>query len=174
MILINMILLSPYQCLTLSKSSKPEGLDTSSLHCLITVGGSMPKSLVNDLRDALPGTYISQIYGQTELCGAITRFETRKVDDRLLLHYKHNSVGRAMPGFWYKRSETKQIFQVVDTVTEKIVGPNEPGELRIKSGCVMNGYLNRDSSEAFDQSGWLRTGDVVYYDEFQCFTSWTE
>jgi 4-coumarate--CoA ligase len=33
----------------------------------------------------------------------------------------------------------------------------------------MNGYFNADSSESFDEDGWLKTGDIVYYDEDYCF-----
>lgn len=33
----------------------------------------------------------------------------------------------------------------------------------------MNGYHNQDSSDQFDKDGWLKTGDVVYYDEDFCF-----
>lgn len=34
---------------------------------------------------------------------------------------------------------------------------------------VMNGYYGRDSSESFDADDWLRTGDLVYYDEERFF-----
>lgn len=33
----------------------------------------------------------------------------------------------------------------------------------------MNGYYNQDSSGSFDKDGWLKTGDMVYYDEDYCF-----
>lgn len=33
----------------------------------------------------------------------------------------------------------------------------------------MNGYYNLDSSDCFDSEGWLKTGDIVYYDEDYCF-----
>ena len=58
---------------------------------------------------------------------------------------------------------------MVDTDTEKTVGFNQPGELRVKSTFVMNGYYNKYCSDTFDEDGWLKTGDIVYYDEDFCF-----
>ena len=57
----------------------------------------------------------------------------------------------------------------MDTATGKTVGFKQRGELRIKSKFIMNGYYNRDSSDTFDLDGWLKTGDIVYYDEDFCF-----
>lgn len=60
-------------------------------------------------------------------------------------------------------------FQLVDLGNEEEVdGPHKKGELRIKSPLQMNGYYNKDSSESFDADGWLKTGDVAYYDEDHC------
>lgn len=59
--------------------------------------------------------------------------------------------------------------QVVDLQTEEPLGFNKWGELLVKGDYLMNGYYNLDSSSAFDKEGWLRTGDVVYYDEDFCF-----
>ncbi|KAL3919452.1 MAG: hypothetical protein SGILL_003748 [Bacillariaceae sp.] len=49
----------------------------------------------------------------------------------------------------------------------KTLGPNEPGELCIKGPQVMMGYLDDPDKtrECLSSSGWLRTGDVAYYDE---------
>lgn len=97
-----MAFLSPFQCLEFSKSVRPNGVDISSLHALATGGGPISENLIHNLRDILPGTFIMQVYGQTEVCGASILFQTRRIDDQLLLHYKPKSVGRPMPGFWFK------------------------------------------------------------------------
>lgn len=39
----------------------------------------------------------------------------------------------------------------------------------MKSRIMLNGYYNRDPSESFDSDGWLKTGDIVYFDEDLCF-----
>ncbi|KAJ3616716.1 hypothetical protein MTP99_014111 [Tenebrio molitor] len=82
------------------------------------------------------------------------------VTDTLSLHYKPSSCGRPINGIWYK---------IVDPETEEILGPNQQGELRVKTRFVMNGYFNLDSSDSFDRNGWLKTGDIVYYDQDRCF-----
>lgn len=65
-----------------------------------------------------------------------------------------------MPGFDYK---------IVDVETGKRLGPGQPGELRVRSKYTMNGYYEMDSSSCFDEEGFLKTGDVVYYDDEFCF-----
>lgn len=58
---------------------------------------------------------------------------------------------------------------MVHLETEELLGPFQEGELRIKGKLQMTGYYNLDSSEAWDSEGWLKTGDIAYYDEDQCF-----
>lgn len=52
--------------------------------------------------------------------------------------------------------------------TEEAVGPHVRGELRIKTSLEMNGYYNSNSSDSWDENGWLCTGDVAFYDEDHC------
>lgn len=49
--------------------------------------------------------------------------------------------------------------------------PNKRGELLIKTKRIMKCYLNDEEAtkNAYDSDGFLRTGDVVYYDEDYCF-----
>lgn len=51
------------------------------------------------------------------------------------------------------------------------MGPNEHGELRIKSKCLLKTYYKNEEefTKQFDEEGFLLTGDVAYYDEDYCF-----
>lgn len=57
----------------------------------------------------------------------------------------------------------------MDINTGKCLGFNRQGELRLKSPYLMSGYHNKDQIGAFDEDGWLMTGDIVYLDEDFCF-----
>lgn len=52
------------------------------------------------------------------------------------------------------------LLQVVDIKTGKELGPNENGEIWVKSVTNMVGYLNRPQATAdtIDKDGWLHTG----------------
>ncbi|KAL1517919.1 hypothetical protein ABEB36_001619 [Hypothenemus hampei] len=141
-------------------STRPEGLDTSCFRTVTTGGSPFPQEQLFTLRNMLPGTFVFQCYGCTEVAGPLTLFNLNRVNDRILLNQQPNSCGRPVPGFTYK---------VVNVDTGEACGVNEKGELRIKSEFCLNGYYNQDSTSAFDEEGWLRTGDVVYFDKDFCY-----
>ncbi|KPI96573.1 Luciferin 4-monooxygenase [Papilio xuthus] len=57
------------------------------------------------------------------------------------------------------------IQAIVDVETRKPLGPYESGEICFKSPSAMKGYIGRDKSEDFDDEGFLKTGDIGYYDD---------
>ncbi|XP_023311204.1 luciferin 4-monooxygenase-like isoform X8 [Anoplophora glabripennis] len=60
-------------------------------------------------------------------------------------------------------------YKIVDPVTEKTLAANERGEFRYKTAYQMNGYHKIDSSSAYDSEGFIKSGDIAYYDEEDCF-----
>ena len=59
------------------------------------------------------------------------------------------------------------LLQVVDPNTNKLCGKDEIGEICAKTDFMMMGYLNREEAnkEVFDSEGFIRTGDLGYYDD---------
>lgn len=57
--------------------------------------------------------------------------------------------------------------KVVDLDTQEVLGPYQSGELVVTGPQVMKGYHNNQKAteEIIDSQGWLRTGDVAYYDD---------
>lgn len=149
------VFLTPFQVTELVKCGKPKDASCDTLVRISTGGAALSKKYVFALQEILPETDIVPTYGQTEV-GVLTSFQLHNKTQRELYKRNPEIVGLPMRGIWYK---------VVDPETEEILGPNQPGELRVKAKTVMNGYYNRDFSNRYDKDNWFRTGDVVMYDE---------
>lgn len=124
--------------------------DTSSLMYLGGGGAQLQPDLVGKIdskvETARPGTG----YGMTETCGGIT-----SISDDFFIDRPH-SAGLAMPNFEVK---------VVDA-DGKGLPQGEVGELWVRGGSVIKGYLNRPEATAETiTDGWLHTGDIVRLDE---------
>lgn len=91
----------------------------------------------------------TQGYGCTEITGVATAMHPG--DDA-------STVGHLVSGVQLK---------VVDLVDGHLLGPGETGELYLKTPSAMLGYVNNEEAtkEAFDEDGWIRSGDTGYYDE---------
>ena len=57
--------------------------------------------------------------------------------------------------------------KIVNEETNEPCGPNEIGEITVKSPITMKSYLNRPEANVkfFDQDGFVQTGDLGSYDE---------
>lgn len=58
---------------------------------------------------------------------------------------------------------------MVNLETGKRCGFNQPGELFLKGTKIFSSFYNKDCSKSFDNEGFFRTGDLVYFDEDFCF-----
>lgn len=135
-------------------------INTTTLKFILLGGAPITAAQVKNVNKALPNMIIAQTYGLTEACGSVTLHSMKTPRDLLSLMSKPGSAGILRTGFQAK---------IVNPDTEALLGPNQVGEMRLKSESLFSGYYNADSSDAFDEDGWFKTGDLMYYDDDQHF-----
>jgi len=132
----------------LAKHPMVDNYDLSSLKCIISAAAPLGINTENVVKKRL-GCNVKQAWGMSELSplGLFTP------DSNI----KPASVGLIVSSTYGK---------IIDG-SGKSLGPNEDGELCMKGPQVMLGYLDDPdkTAECLSDSGWLRTGDVAYYDE---------
>jgi 4-coumarate--CoA ligase len=153
---INCIFMVPPLMVFVAKSPLVLKYDLSSLRMLHSGAAPLSKEVEDAVRARLPNLEsIRQGYGMSETTLGVL---SQSASDKL----KPGSVGAVVRGISVK---------VVDPETGKILGPNQRGELCFKGTQIMMGYIGdgKETSLAFDADGYLRTGDVGFYDEDQQF-----
>lgn len=156
---VNTAFFAPCQIIDMIES-KPKDAIVSHLKDILTAGSNISEDQICNAQKAFPNTNIIQGCGQTEVSGFYTIFRRDEPEDLKLMKRKPKSCGKVIPGFTYK---------IVDPETEAILGANKCGELRVKSDTLLKGYYNLECSDIYDSEGFLKTGDVMYYDEDLCF-----
>lgn len=149
---VNNIPAVPPVILGLVKYCKPGG-DLSSLKRVGSGAAPLSKELSDEFRRKFPWVELRQGYGLTESCGAASFFVSDE-DAKA----RAGSCGALLPSFCGK---------IVDVETGVGLGPCRRGELWIKSPTIMQGYLGNEEAtrETIGEDGWLRTGDLGYFDE---------
>ena len=63
-------------------------------------------------------------------------------------------------------SNVYDVPQLCDVSTGEVCRPNQQGEILIKSELKLSRYLKQPEAtkDLFDQDGFIRTGDLGYYD----------
>lgn len=133
--------------------SHPEfaSTDTSSLMTLGGGGAQLQPDLVGKIDQKVATARPNTGYGMTETCGIITSISGDHFVD------KPASCGPAMPVY-----ETK----IANPESGMEMPAGEPGELWVRGGHVIRGYLNREEATAETiVDGWLRTGDMARKDD---------
>ncbi|KAL6627373.1 hypothetical protein ACP70R_031099 [Stipagrostis hirtigluma subsp. patula] len=114
-------------------------------------GAPLSTMAASAFHERFPDIELSISYGSTE-GGVISKMVGYEECRRI------KSTGRLCSGVEAK---------IVDIATGELLSTNEHGELCIRSLSVMLGYVggNEENVPAFDSNGWLKTGDLCYFDE---------
>lgn len=121
-----------------------------SLEAVITGGAPLSVDAAERFMRRFPRVQLRQGYGSTE-GGGISRMTNSEECNHL------RSVGRL--------SENVEA-KIVDVVTCKPLPVGQQGELWIRGPAIMRGYVadNEANESTFDPKGWLKTGDLCYFD----------
>jgi fatty-acyl-CoA synthase len=116
--------------------------DLSSLRYIVAGGSSVPTALVRRIEERL-GAGLSVLYGMTECSGVVTQTLPEDGAGRVGV-----TVGRPFP-------ETD--LKIIDPATGQVLPVGELGELCVRGGLVMAGYVGEPP--VLDADGWFHTGD---------------
>ncbi|XP_031271758.1 4-coumarate--CoA ligase-like 9 [Pistacia vera] len=142
---------SPPLIVAFAKSELTKSYDLSLLQLLHSGGAPLGKEVTLKFKEKFPHVEIIQGYGLTETGGVGAGMRGPDEANRL------GSVGRL-----YEFLEAK----IVDPATGEALPPGQKGELWLRGITIMKGYIGDDkaTAEAFSPDGWLKTGDLCYFD----------
>ncbi|XP_046964266.1 luciferin 4-monooxygenase-like [Vanessa cardui] len=142
-------IMSPTFMTTVFKRGERDKCDFSSLKIILVGGSVVTKQLLEEVKEVVPKCRVEIGYGMTESSGLVCNPS----------YSPFGSVGTPLNSVQFK---------LVDVNTDEVINePNVSGELRIKGPAVFKGYFNNAqmTAAAFDEDGWLKTGDIHYRDE---------
>ncbi|OAY32340.1 4-coumarate--CoA ligase-like 1 [Manihot esculenta] len=130
-------------------------LSELKLRAIMTAAAPLAPELLRAFENKFPGVQVHEAYGLTEhSCITLTH------GDPNLGHgiSKKNSVGFILPNLEVK---------FIDPESGRSLPKNTPGEICVRSQCVMQGYYNNkeETARTIDGDGWLHTGDIGYIDD---------
>ncbi|TYJ25590.1 hypothetical protein E1A91_A07G060500v1 [Gossypium mustelinum] len=142
---------SPPVVVAFVKSGLTKKYNLSSLQRLGCGGASLGEEMAQRFRKKFPNVLLAQGYGLTETSGGATRAIGPEEAGR------YSSVGRLAENMEGK---------IVDPETGEALPPGQRGELWLRGPTVMKGYVGDEkaTAETLDSEGWLKTGDICYFD----------
>lgn len=132
--------------------------DMSSLELLLYGASPISEDVLRGAMRMLPNTEFMQVYGLTEVTGAITMLPAEDHDPDGPNPHRLRSAG--LPN-----ANTK--IKIVDPATQKEVPTGQVGEIVCQTPQNMKGYwgLPDATATALSDDNWFRTGDIGYLDE---------
>ncbi|XP_043699303.1 4-coumarate--CoA ligase-like 1 [Telopea speciosissima] len=154
---VNFAPIVPPIMLELVKNPVVDEFDLSKLKlkAVMTAAAPLAPELLASFENKFPGVQVQEAYGLTEhSCITLTHGDPSKGHGIA----KRNSVGFILPNLDIK---------FIDPETGRSLPKNTPGELCVRSQCVMQGYYKNkeDTDRTIDGNGWLHTGDIGYIDD---------
>uniref|UniRef100_A0ACD5XAF5 Uncharacterized protein n=2 Tax=Avena sativa TaxID=4498 RepID=A0ACD5XAF5_AVESA len=143
---------APPLLVAMIKSEEARRRDLSSLLVIGVGGAPLGREVAERFAAVFPNVQIVQGYGLTESSGSVA--STVGPEESLA----YGSVGKLASHLQAK---------IVDPSTGEALGPDQRGELWIRGPVVMKGYVGDDkaTAETVDSEGWLKTGDLCYFNE---------
>jgi acyl-CoA synthetase (AMP-forming)/AMP-acid ligase II len=131
--------------LALAAHPKLESYDLSSLRYIMWCATPVTRSVADAVSRRTGVTWVTA-YGTSELpVIACNEIEGARLD----------TVGRSVPG---------ARVRIVSLDDGEPLSPGAVGEIQVRSGSVMAGYLPSQATGQAFSDGWYRTGDVGYLD----------
>ena len=141
----------PTVWISLLRSPVFDTVDLSSLRKGYYGASAMPKEILAEMRERMPGVSLWNFYGQTEMAPLASALRPEEQE-------RHSgAAGRPVPNV-----ETAILDDDDNPVPTGTVG-----EIAHRSPHLMLGYLDEPArtAEAF-RGGWFHSGDLGYYDEY--------
>ncbi|KDQ09385.1 hypothetical protein BOTBODRAFT_37137 [Botryobasidium botryosum FD-172 SS1] len=157
---ITVAIIVPPIMLALVNSPIPVEYDFSSLRIVMSGAAPLAKTLGVSLDKRLRGMGVKadiiQGYGLTETSPGVAIVRTEEAMSKL------GSVGDLVPNMSARLVDEDGVD----------VKPGQSGELWVRGGNVMKGYLNNPTAtaNAITSDGWFKTGDIAVRDDDGCFT----
>lgn len=147
---ITTLAMAPPLAVFLAKSDKVMQYDLSSITNMYCGAAPLSKETEDEVKRRLKCDTLRQGYGLTEATLALLVCDINNI--------KSGTCGKVI---------SRMSCKVRDPETGRSLGPNQTGELCFKGPLVMMGYYKNEQATraTFTSDGWLKTGDLGYYDD---------
>ncbi|XP_071733939.1 4-coumarate--CoA ligase-like 9 [Rutidosis leptorrhynchoides] len=148
---VTFLRIAPPVTVAMANSDVVMNYNLSSLQLIGCGGSPLGKEVITNIRARFPQIDIQQGYGMTETGGGITGMIGPHECE------SYGSVGRLSSNVEAK---------IVHPETGKALNPMQQGELWLRGPMIMKGYVRNNEATAatLDSEGWLKTGDLCYFD----------
>lgn len=146
---VSLLMTTPSVLYLLASAVAVTGTKLPSLMKVVSLGATLPKSTAGLVLSTLKPKEFRNVYGLSEASGVVCCPPSGETC--------FDSVG-------FPVADTQ--VKITDPQSGKAMPPLQRGEIMVRSPNIIIGYYNhtKPTDAAVDEDGWLRTGDVGYYD----------